>query len=231
MKIVTIPCNRANYGGLRQKVEYLVVHYTAGSNDTAENNGAYFAREYTGTSAHYFVDETTVVCSVPEEYAAWHCGADVYRHSDCRNHNSIGVEICTKIENGVYSFSPQALALAAQLLRQLMEKYQIPQDRVLRHYDVTGKTCPAPFVGQGHSAWEAFKGGLKMYQTLQDVPQWAQQTVSKLVAMGVLHGDGENLNLSQDLLRIMVILDRLGVLKKEENNGSNIEQSRSDVSE
>ena len=32
------------------------------------------------------------------------------------------------------------------LVRQLMSKYGIGPDHVLRHYDVTGKNCPAPWV-------------------------------------------------------------------------------------
>lgn len=217
MNISEIACNRANYGGVRgDDVRYIVIHYTAAPGDTAENNGRYFAREYTGTSAHYFVDEHMVVRSVPQEHIAWHCGANVYRHPQCRNHNSIGIEICTKGANGKYWFAPQAVALAQVLTRQLMEQYQIPVENVLRHYDVSGKLCPAPFVGDGQADWEAFLGGLTMYQTLQQVPQWAQATIGKLADRGLLMGDGENLNLTNDLVRTLVILDRAGVFGKEE---------------
>ena len=222
MTIVEIPCRRVNYGGLRAgAVEYLVVHYTAGHNDTAVNNGTYFARESVGASAHYFVDENTVVRSVPEDYVAWHCGGAVYRHPHCRNGNSIGVEICSKYENGTYTFAPQALEQAQRLLRQLMAAYNIPQQNVLRHYDVTGKLCPAPFVGAGHGDWVEFQGGLSMYQDMNQVPQWAKPTVEKLVRLGALQGDGEGkLNLSGDLTRTLVILDRLGLLEgKEEPHG------------
>ena len=212
--ILEMPCNPANCGGKRNAaVEYLVVHYTAGHNDTAENNGAYFAREQVGASAHYFVDANTVVRSVAEDHVAWHCGGAVYRHPRCRNGNSIGIEICSRYENGVYSFAPAALERAQELLRQLMERYEIPLERVLRHYDVTGKLCPAPFVGAGKDAWERFKGGLTVYQKQEHVPDWAKNSVQKLVERGALTGDGEgNLNLSQDLTRTLVILDRLGVL-------------------
>lgn len=217
MNVVQIACNRANYGDRRTlPVQYLVIHYTAAPGDTAENNGKYFAREKTGASAHYFVDETTVVSSVPEDCIAWHCGASTYRHPDCRNGNSIGIEICTKGAGGTYWFAPQAVELAQQLTRELMKTYQLSADQVLRHYDVTGKICPAPFVGAGQAAWEAFQGGLIMYQTLHDVPAWAQSTIQKLVDLGFLEGDGDNLNLSGDLVRTMVILDRAGVFKKEE---------------
>lgn len=43
-----------------------------------------------------------------------------------------------------------------------MEKYQIQADHVIRHYDVTGKICPNPFVYNhtGHT-WDAFKEAIK----------------------------------------------------------------------
>ena len=214
MTILDIPCRRENHGGLRAKPPvYLVVHYTAVPGDTAENNGRYFARADTGkTSAHYFVDEHKIVRSVPEEYVAYHCGGSIYYHPECRNSNSIGVEICTKGGPGNYFFEPEALENAKWLLRQLMEKYDIPADRVVRHWDVTHKVCPAPFVGAGAAAWEEFKGGLNVYQKLEDVPGWAMATVQKLVDQDLLNGDEKgSLNLSYDMTRILVILDRAGI--------------------
>lgn len=220
MNITDIPCRRSNYGSVRScGVQYLVIHYTAGHNDTARDNGKYFAREHVGASAHYFVDEGEIVRSVPEEYVAWHCGGNYYRHPGCRNANSIGIEICTKEKNGTCWFAPEAMRLAKELVRSLMERYEVPAENVLRHYDVTGKICPAPFVGQGQTAWEQWKGGLRMYQSVEQVPDWAKETVERLVGRNLLTGDGENLNLSYDLVRVLVILDRAGIFGKEKNNG------------
>ena len=95
-----------------------------------------------------------------------------------------------------------------------MQTYGIGEDHVLRHYDVTGKICPAPLVDE--IAWETFKEGLTVYETLEAVPEWAQQTIGKLLERGFLEGDGENLSLSRDMVRILVILDRAGVFEKEE---------------
>ena len=215
MNITNIPCRRENYGGLRvSPPRYLVVHYTAVPGDTAENNGRYFARADTGkTSAHYFVDEHSIVRSVPEAYVAYHCGANSYYHPECRNGNSIGIEICTKGEPGYYFFDPAALENARWLIRQLMGRYNIPVERVVRHYDVTHKVCPAPFVGAGASAWEEFKGGLTVYQKIKNVPEWARPTVQKLVERDILTGDDQgNLNLSYDMTRMLVVLDRAGCL-------------------
>ena len=52
---------------------------------------------------------------------------------------------------------------------------------------------------------------LKTYNTLQEVPAWGRETVSKLVDRGLLQGDGTGLGLSYDLLRQLVLNDRAGL--------------------
>ena len=156
MKVETIPCLPANCGAERtEPVAYLVVHYTAGDGDTARDNGRYFARCAVGASAHYFVDEGGVVASVPEKRVAWHCGAPSYRHRACRNGNSIGVELCSRRAAGRYTFAPETVKNALALLQGLLGRYGLGVEAVLRHYDVTGKICPAPFVDD-QGAWQAF---------------------------------------------------------------------------
>lgn len=50
-----------------------------------------------------------------------------------------------------------------------------------------------------------------MYQKMDNVPDWAVDTVKKLVNRGILRGDENgNLNLTSDMVRILVILDRAG---------------------
>ena len=56
------------------------------------------------------------------------------------------------------------------------------------------------------------KEGTAMYQKIENVPDWARATVEKLVSRGLLLGDENgNLNLTGDMVRILVILDRAGV--------------------
>lgn len=138
--------------GRTQPIEYIVVHYTANKGDTAQNNLDYFARTKTGTSAHYFVDENEVCQSVQDTDVAWHCGSKNPRHPYCRNANSIGVEMCNSV-GGV----PEAVRdRTAAFVRQKMKEYGIDSSHVLRHYDVTGKRCPAPWV-DNPAEWMEFK--------------------------------------------------------------------------
>lgn len=145
-------------------IRYIVLHYTANNGDTAQNNADYFAGANRRASAHYFVDENEVVQSVRDTDAAWHCGGSI--ESDhhplrgiCTNRNSLGVEMCSDIVGGKYVITAQTVDLAVQLVRQLMAKYRIPIARVVRHYDVTGKDCPEPWV-RDESLWRKFKARL-----------------------------------------------------------------------
>ena len=149
--------NGANFArGRTQPIQFLVIHYTANNGDTVQNNLDYFAGNAVGASAHYFVDENGYGQSVKDQDTAWHCGANQYKHPDCRNANSIGIELCSKKDSrGNYYFMDQTVYNAAALARQLMQTYGIDRSHVLRHYDVTGKRCPAPMV-DNPTLWENF---------------------------------------------------------------------------
>ncbi len=48
-----------------------------------------------------------------------------------------------------------------------------------------------------------------VYHTVEEVPQWARETVKDLVACGALRGDGKgDLALSEEMLRLLVIMER-----------------------
>lgn len=207
----------------RSSIRYIVIHYTGGSADTAKNNADYFARENVGVSAHYFVDESTVWQSVPDNHNAWHCGTkNKYYHPFCRNSNSIGIELCArKTMSGEYYFPYETVALAVELTKALIAKYNIPIENVVRHYDVTHKQCPLPYLSG--SGWAEFKKKLTddteedemtIYKTLNDVPAWGQECVQHLIAKGYLSGGSNgNLDLEHYMLRTLVIGYRAGLYR------------------
>lgn len=145
--IKTKIAHKSNYGGKRANIKYIVLHYTANDGDTDEGNGNYFANNIVKASAHYFVDDDSVTQAVPDNYIAYHCGATKYKHKTCRNANSIGIELCDDVKNGKIYPSAKTIENALWLTNTLMKKYNIPQSNVIRHYDVTGKLCPAYWCG------------------------------------------------------------------------------------
>lgn len=213
-------------------IRYLVIHFTANDGDSAKNNADYFAREAPGASAHFFVDEREIWQSVQEKDIAWHCGTrGMYFHPYCRNANSLGVELCSRKRGEKYYFTPETVKNAQQFVRSLMKRYGIPMENVVRHYDVTHKNCPTPFV-EDAGAWQKFKAGLMeqakednmtekqvkqlieqsktVFDTEEAVPEWGRATIEKLTKRGLLRGEDGKLALTEEMLRVFVVLDRAG---------------------
>ena len=151
--------NKANYGAKRQlsKIKYIVIHYTGNDGDTDEGNGKFFKNNIVKASAHYFVDDDSVTQSVPDDYVANSVGGKKYAdcnktgggkfHNKCTNTNSISIELCDDVKNGVVYPSAKTIANAVEFVKAKMKEYGIPAANVIRHFDVTGKHCPAYWCG------------------------------------------------------------------------------------
>ena len=204
--------NSGNYGGSRNasQIRYLVYHYTGNDGDRAANNAKYFQNNIVKASAHYFVDDTTVWRSVPDLKVAWSVGGSKYANAHktgggtmygvITNTNSLSIEMCDTIRNGVYQASEATLANAAALGRALMEKYGIPIENVYRHFDVTGKHCPSYLVSA--QKWAEFKKRLEV-KIMDNTPSGAHKDgVEWAVANGILTGNSEgDLMLSRPVTR------------------------------
>lgn len=235
---------RFKKGTAGRKIEYIVIHYF-GTPATAEEMAKSFLSSGT-CSAHYVLDEgETVWQCVKDEDIAWHCGTKKgYFHPKCRNKNSIGIEVrpqktdastVKSAEARDWYFTPETEENLLALTRLLMKKHGIGAENVLRHYDVTHKLCPRPYVGEdenthygtsGDEQWARFKRRLteeetdeeeetemKRYQTLTDIPEaWGwRESVKKLMDAGILQGDGNGvIDLSEDMVRGIVLSYRGG---------------------
>lgn len=166
-KLKTNIAKRANYGSKRNTsvIKFLVYHYTANDGDTDEANANYFHNKVVKASAHRFVDDNSVTISVPDNYVAWSVGGKKVSskggkfHGICTNTNSISIEMCDTKRNGKYEVTSATRANAIALGKEFIKKYNISRDHVIRHFDVTGKNCPAYFVSN-ESDWEKFKDEL-----------------------------------------------------------------------
>lgn len=145
--------------------KYIVIHYV-GAVSTAKANADYFYSVNRQASAHYFVDENEIWQVVKEGDKAWHCGTTGKYYNECRNSNSIGIEMCCFNNNGVLDISEKVINKTVELTKELMAKYNIPVENVIRHYDVTHKICPAPFVNN-EARWNDFKSRLVPKSDLQ----------------------------------------------------------------
>ena len=140
-----IQASGANYTAGRggRAIDGMAVHYTATS-ASAHNNLVYFSRPGAGASAHLFVDKDGAIRqSVRLEDTAWAVG------DFAENQRTVSVEVVSAGED----FTDAQVAALAEIYAYLRATYGIT--RVIRHYDVTGKRGPAPYVDAGK--WAALR--------------------------------------------------------------------------
>ena len=147
----------------RQTPKYLAIHFTAGSNSNpGRAQSVYNTFVSRSASADFAVDDRDMVQFNPDidNYYCWAVGDAKNKYSKggslngkATNKNTISIEICSTCtpatstavntpNHSGWSFTEAALNNAAKLAKIIMRKYNIPIDRVVRHYDITGKLCP-----------------------------------------------------------------------------------------
>ena len=62
---------------------------------------------------------------------------------------------------------------------------------------------------------ESAPAASKRYQTVEELPEWGKATVCKLIANGIIKGIDGGLDISLDMLRVLVWNDRMGLYGEE----------------
>lgn len=134
-----------------EKINGIVIHYTANPGSSAQANRNYFEglkdEHTTKASSHFVIGmEGEIIQCIPS-------GEIAYASND-RNNDTLSIECCHPDESG--KFTDATYRSLVDLTAWLCGRFEIPADQVIRHYDVTGKVCPKYFV-EHEEAWQQFK--------------------------------------------------------------------------
>ncbi len=136
-----------------EKVNDLAIHYVGNPNTTAIANRNYFNQPTTEVSSHFIVGlEGEIVQCVPlnERSVA----------TNNRNSDTISIEVCHPDESG--RFNDKTYASLIKLCAWLCQELHLDETHLIRHYDVTGKSCPLYYVVH-EDAWEQLKEDVGRY--------------------------------------------------------------------
>lgn len=155
MKIIDkiISKNRYNRIGLASTPKRICVHYTGQAGTGADRLALYYANVAAGmfpdkpnswTSTQYIVGlNGEIIRIVPDNEISYAASG----HND----GTLHIEVCYKNSSG--EFEQTSKTELRELVQYLMKEYSIPANKVLRHYDLTGKRCPAYYVDE--TRWAA----------------------------------------------------------------------------
>lgn len=143
----------ARRGETMKEVTDIAIHYVGNPGTSAQANRDYFAQPDTQVSAHFLIGlEGEVIQCIPlnEKSSA----------TNDRNRDTISIEVCHPDATG--QFTQASYDSLVKLTAWLCDTAGIGRDRVIRHYDVTGKLCPLYFV-EHPDAWEQFLADVKAH--------------------------------------------------------------------
>lgn len=143
-------------GTKTERINGIVIHYTANPRSTAMQNRNYFEglkdSHITKASSHFIVGlDGEIVQCIP----TWE---EAYASND-RNPDTVSIETCHPNEDGKYTQATYKSMV--QLTAWLCKKFDLTEKDVIRHYDITGKICPKYFV-EDEAAWEKFREDVKI---------------------------------------------------------------------
>lgn len=170
-----VPASRGS-----NSIKFIVCHYLGVPN--ADNPDLYGG----GYGGHYNIqrDGQIFMAANPKTAVVWQCGGGLQGsgghsfYKVCTNYNSIGIEcgVCYTDksakdgdgDNNKWYFTEATQESLVYLVSKLMDDYNIGIDHVIRHYDVTGKICPNPYVKNnglnGNWTWDEFISNVKQYR-------------------------------------------------------------------
>ena len=147
----------------KANIKAIVIHDTGNTSNGANafNHKRYLDGATRQGSAHYYVDDTEIIQTVGDSRTAWSVG-DTWgyknnpnRIKDLNNYNTISIEMCIN-EDGNYK---QMYYNTVELVKNLMNQLNIK--RVVRHFDISGKSCPFHFKPNNWERWKQFLKDIK----------------------------------------------------------------------
>lgn len=175
-----------SYGPVRpyENVVAIVIHFTGNDHrgDTAVNECKYFASGNTrAAGAHLFADQYGDACkSVPLSRPAWSVGIWFTSYGGAakywgklNNYNTVSIEMCDCASRD----PSKKMVKRLKKLIKYIRKHCPNATKIVRHWDICGKSCPGRMTGgpgtKGYERWQ------KLLRDLGELPE--QKTKKKAV--------------------------------------------------
>lgn len=135
--ITGVDPNIMNANSDRVKIDRIVIHHNAGTNDENARRTWYVSTGI-GTSAHYQVTPDKIWGCVGENFVAYHAG------DYGMNQRSIGIEHLNSTGAPSWQIAEGTYHNSAQLIVDICQRYGIPIDRqhIIGHREVFATQCP-----------------------------------------------------------------------------------------
>ena len=223
-----------NRPGIKNNPIAVVIHYTANDSPSATDiaNVKYINRNYVKKdgkiyeangktkfrygSAQWFIDEDSATLCIPQSEVAWACGdrqlpynngykgqtklaKELFNHR--QNYMTINYELCN---NGDWG---KTCDNSIDIIAQDIIDYNIATHMIFRHFDITGKICPKPFVDD-EQAWEKYRtriiNRVIEMKKEKEISSWAREAYDFVIKNGLSDGTRPKDNVTREETWVML---------------------------
>lgn len=192
--------------GIKMIPQWITIHNTGNPGASAKANSNYVRNQNEFKSWHFTIDNKEIIQQLPITEPGWHAGDG---SDGTGNLKSIGIEICE-----IDGAEDKAIKFVAELLKLL----SMDVGKVVPHQHWSGKYCPRLILPHWDSFIDKIKKEMEMlkmpeeikrYKNINEMPEWMRSYVMKWIVKGYIKGDGTDLNLSEDMIRVLIIAERM----------------------
>ncbi len=231
-----------------REIDTITIHHMAG-NLSVETCGAGFAETSRKASANYGIgSDGRVGMYVPENRRAWTSS------STANDNRAVTIEVANIGGDPTWPVSDAAYCKLLELCEDICRRYGKTKmvwlddsaERVAYqpkagemgmtvHRDLAATLCPGPYLMDCMpeiartvtSILQGKEDDMPRYNTLNELPKWARETVQKLCDRGIVKGKSGNcdadgypvdLDLTEDMARMLVWNDRAGLYDWQSTN-------------
>lgn len=220
--------------GRNHKIDTITIHCVAGD-ATVEGIGATFAPTSRKASSNYGIDSKgRIGVYVEEENRSW-CTS-----SSSNDNRAITIEVSNYAgaDKG-WPITTAAYNSLINLLVDVCQRYnisklmwrgdksligQVDKQNMTAHRWFANTDCPGSYIysreGQiaadvnarlNKTTEEDDEDMVVRYKKLEEIPEYGKETIKKLMDKGIIKGNEDGLDLTEDMIRILVYNDRAGL--------------------
>ena len=187
----------------RTRTTMIVIHHAAAKVCSVKDvHSWHLSNGWAGIGYHYFIRKDGTI---------WHGRPEGTVGAHARGYNAVSIGICCEGDYMSETIPSAQRAALVALVRDIEARHDNALE-IKAHRDVCSTDCPGDNFPMKWvlDNWRKQEVKEVRYNKISDIPEWGKETIAALIKRGAIKGTETGLDLSEDMLRVLVIAYRGG---------------------
>lgn len=184
----------------KEQLQYIILHHEAAQTATVEDIHRFHKSKGWGGIAYHLY--------VRKDGSVYRGRPIAYRGAHTSNYNYMSVGICCEGNFENEKMSDKQYEALCDAIEYVQGVYGTAL-KIIGHKEVGATACPGRYF-----PLQEVKSKMARIKTIADVPESLKKETQELISCGALKGNGNNLDITLDMLRSIIISKRYADMKK-----------------